>query len=281
MALAEDACRWPKPVHGQWANDASPARAIPSKFWAHDGEDESDDEALVEKQSPSTPEFIVEALDAGFTVDQLARAEKALASSNVPSSGDRLLPNSIVAKMVERKLAGAPWQGPLPSPRVSPPRTLGDCVSKARILSAGAPGALASSPRRPRSPTERYEGDSAGARGALASSSKRPSLPARSPPARYEGNSKIFESSNLRYSDPDFLPLSLARPLVELTACSARVATGKSDRASLKIVIGPGKVFRPTQGLCALFRRTGTRKIKKTLLWLQRCPSRTWSMKGR
>jgi hypothetical protein len=40
---------------------------IPSKFWAHEGEDDSDDEELVE-YSLSTPEFIMEALDAGFMV---------------------------------------------------------------------------------------------------------------------------------------------------------------------------------------------------------------------
>jgi hypothetical protein len=52
----------------------------------------------------------------GFTIDQLARAEKALTSGNVSSSGDRHLPNSIAARMVQTKLVGAPWQGPLPSP---------------------------------------------------------------------------------------------------------------------------------------------------------------------
>lgn len=189
VALAVDASRRPKPVHGQCAVDASPTQAISSKFWAHDGEDDSDNEVLVE-QSPSTSEFIMEALDAAFTMDQLARAEKALASGNASSSGDRLLPNSIVAKMVQRKLAGAPWQGPLPSPRVSPPRTLGDCVAKARIVSADARGALASSPRRPRSLAARYEGNNVGARGALASSSRQPSSSARPPPAKYVGNPK-------------------------------------------------------------------------------------------
>jgi len=179
-------------------------------------------------------------------------------------SAVRLLPRSIVTKLVQRKFTGAPWQGPLPSPRVSPPRTLGDCVAKATLLSAGAHGTQASSHRRPSLPAARYQGNSAGsARGALASSSRRPSSPARLPLARDERNSKFFETSNLQYSDPDFPPLSPAGLPVELTVCSASVATGKADRATRKIEIGPGKVFRPTQGLCALFRRIGTRKIKK------------------
>jgi hypothetical protein len=158
VALAVDACRRPKPVHGRCVIKDSPP-LIFSKFWAQ-GEDadsdDSDDEAVAEMKSPSTPEFIAEALDAGFSVDQLARAEAALASSNDQST-DRLLPISIVTKLVQRNLAGAPWQGPLPYPRVSPPRTLGDCIANARFLNASSRGALAAF-RRSSAPAGRFVG---------------------------------------------------------------------------------------------------------------------------
>ena len=135
VALAADATRRPKPVHGVQRNigKSPPVHAIPSKFWGHeDDSEESEDEGPEEMQSePSTPEFIKDVLDAGFTLEQLFRAEQALASGNVLSSDDRHLSKSIISKMVQRKLVGAPWQGPLPSPQVSPPLTLGDFVAKA------------------------------------------------------------------------------------------------------------------------------------------------------
>jgi hypothetical protein len=218
VALATEACRRPKPVHGNQCAVAlsSPAQAIPSKFWAQDGFDDSDEEDLEITQSPSTPEFIGEALDAGFTIDQLARAEKALVSGNSSSSSDRHLPSSVVTKLVQRKLVGAPWQGPLPPPRVSPPRTLRDCVVKATFFKAGVYGDRALPLRQP---------------GSLA----------RSTPVRKK-SSKKFETLNSQSLEPAFPPLSPARLPVNLTECTARVETEKADRDvkfPKKIVLGP------------------------------------------
>jgi hypothetical protein len=120
------ACKKPKPVHVVMPQpDLTPLK---SKFWVS-GEDSDDPDDDV--TSPTTPEFIKEALDAGFTVEQLARAECALESGNSISSSEKFLPNLIVNTMARKKLVGAPWEGPLPSPRVSPPRTLGDCIASA------------------------------------------------------------------------------------------------------------------------------------------------------
>ncbi|CAD6342779.1 unnamed protein product [Miscanthus lutarioriparius] len=64
--------------------------------------------------------------------------------------------------------------------------------------------------------------------------------------------------------DSDLPPLSPAKLPVDLTACGASVDRESMDRGSLKC-IGPSKIFWPTKGLCALFRKTGTREISKTL----------------
>lgn len=109
----------PKPVH---------AIPIRSKFWVQEGDgDESEDEGT---NSPSTPVFMKQALEVGFLVDQLLRAKKALSSGNMsPVLDDLLLSQTIVQKLLSRKIPLIPWSGPLPEPRISPPRTLGDCIA--------------------------------------------------------------------------------------------------------------------------------------------------------
>jgi hypothetical protein len=99
--------------------------AIPFRFWAQSSDDQD-----VEDE-PSTPEFVKEAVEAGFTVKELSRAERALESGTVSSPGYIKLAKSIVAKLVQRKTSGRPWQGPIPPPRVTPPRTLGDVIATA------------------------------------------------------------------------------------------------------------------------------------------------------
>jgi len=116
VAFAVEGTRRPKPIHAV-QDQVSP---IKSKLWVEDGSksDDSEDEDL------STPVFVKKATAEGFTLSQLCKAEKALASgiSNTCSSDVRLA-RSIISKLVQTKTTGAPWKGPLPSPRISPPRT--------------------------------------------------------------------------------------------------------------------------------------------------------------
>jgi hypothetical protein len=122
--LAVEASRHTKPVHGVREKPTP----IASKFWSHSGD--SDSNVSVDDDL-STPEFINRAASAGFTLDQLYKDEKALDSGNSdPLSSDIFLAKSIVSNLVQRKFNGAPWKGPLPPPRVSPPRTLGDAMAK-------------------------------------------------------------------------------------------------------------------------------------------------------
>jgi len=58
-------------------------------------------------ETPSTPVFINEALQAGFTLEQLSRAEQALDSGKKPSTGDLLLTKSIVSVLVQKKTSRA------------------------------------------------------------------------------------------------------------------------------------------------------------------------------
>jgi hypothetical protein len=120
-----------------------------SKFWAS-GEDSDDlekDEADPGLATPSTTTFINDALDAGFTIEQLAMAEQAL-DSGKSFSPTAQLPKAIVSEMVRRKLALKPWKGPLPGPRVSPPRTLGDYLAMASRQHTGPHDGSASTSRR-------------------------------------------------------------------------------------------------------------------------------------
>ena len=77
VALAAEASRRPSPVHGVQLNvEPSEPSPIRSKFWAVGEEtDESESDEPEEPRTPSTPEFIKAAIDAGFTTEQLYRAE--------------------------------------------------------------------------------------------------------------------------------------------------------------------------------------------------------------
>ena len=66
-----------------------------------------------------------------FSVGDLVQAENTLTSGINPNSEDRRKADFIVSNLVDRRLYGKPWQGPLPTPLVSPPRTLGDVLVKA------------------------------------------------------------------------------------------------------------------------------------------------------
>ncbi|KAJ1276098.1 hypothetical protein BS78_05G188300 [Paspalum vaginatum] len=114
-----------------------------SRFWALVDGDSSDEEEPVEEKGSamSTELFMHDALEEGFSVDDICRAEASLPNnvasplfcSNEFGAGQvrraRPLASRVVDAVADRRMrAGKPWQGPLPAKRVSPCRTLGDVM---------------------------------------------------------------------------------------------------------------------------------------------------------
>ena len=102
-------------------------------------EEETDEESEQEDdcESVSSPEFIRRAMELGFTVPELLQAENEMPS---PTSQVPIVEGSIAAKILNTmvkhassKPARRPWRGPLPPPRVSPKRTLGDAIEAAMV----------------------------------------------------------------------------------------------------------------------------------------------------
>ena len=64
-------------------------------------------------------------------------------------------------------------------------------------------------------------------------------------------------------SDPEFPPLT-ERMLPVSAACVSSSVEGTTELERSgptdRVELGPGKIFRPTKGLCALFLRTGTKR---------------------
>lgn len=245
----------PKPVHAVTPSPASPIR---SKFWAtpDDDDSEDDDEAPTPPpftgssatSSPSTEEFVNEASAAGFSRAQLVMAEQQLQAGK---NGDQRLPEVILSTLLRRKLVGPPWRGPLPAERVSPPRTLGDCLASASRC-----------PRRRRRDGRRC--------GVPRSSS--------SPEAGTVGSKFVIPKSLGVSNDSDqllrqgsrldFPPLCGAHSSVSTAIASAggevrRPAPSASQ--SDRIRLGPGKWFRPTKGLISLFARSGLKPRSRKL----------------
>jgi hypothetical protein len=106
------------------------------RFWApFDEPDEEEDIA-----TPTTEELISAASREGFTIEELVTADAELEAAEKvscpsPSSSDFRCPlaNKIVKALTrDRSLKHPmkPWSGPMPKPRISPPKTLGDAVIK-------------------------------------------------------------------------------------------------------------------------------------------------------
>jgi hypothetical protein len=93
-----------------------------SKFWASDDDKEDDDASLViagnNKDQPMTTHS-----------HAVKVSQSSLSSSdfNYPSVNKN---SSVMASEGTTKNLMKPWQGPLPRPRISPPKTLGDAVIK-------------------------------------------------------------------------------------------------------------------------------------------------------
>jgi hypothetical protein len=90
---------------------------------------------MIHQQLSSSQRLPAEA--EGFTVDDLLQAEKevktpsSVSPISLESDHKESLANKILDKLVRRKLVESSWQGPLPRPRISPPRTIGDVLDKA------------------------------------------------------------------------------------------------------------------------------------------------------
>ncbi|KAF8735683.1 hypothetical protein HU200_014448 [Digitaria exilis] len=78
--------------------------------------------------------LFIQANEVGFSSPELLAAENEL--NNNDRSKDAPLANKIVDRMVKHKLGIEPWNGKLPPPRISPPRTFGDALAKAKICSS-------------------------------------------------------------------------------------------------------------------------------------------------
>jgi hypothetical protein len=107
-----------------------------SKFWAAGDEDSGED-----SDDDSTPTLLREAIAAGFQADEIRQAEDELEtpSTSTPKVRTKLKEGSISKQIVDtwitnRRKNGKPWTGPLPPPRNSPLRTLGDAMAKARVV---------------------------------------------------------------------------------------------------------------------------------------------------
>lgn len=95
------------------------------KFWSSSSDSDSEAEEGLDAESPeiSTRDIIMMAKQEGFSLEDLAQAERELSSPKVnistPVSSQRSTPalaRRIVSALVRQQETGSPWQGPLPRP---------------------------------------------------------------------------------------------------------------------------------------------------------------------
>lgn len=111
-----------------------------SRFWPLEGEvsveEEGDEEGGESPDSLGDEDFFQDAIRAGFSVDELMRAE-ALAANASPKFASahgvtgharhvRRLTTRVVDAVAELRVPCGKWQGPLPKPRITPRMSLGD-----------------------------------------------------------------------------------------------------------------------------------------------------------
>jgi hypothetical protein len=98
---------------------------------------EEDDELEIELEEDNTsmPVLIWEAVQVGFSIEQLWQVEEELVSPSTAATkvkSKTSLSNKIVDVWVEnRRMKGAPWKEPLPESCILPSRTLGDVLTVA------------------------------------------------------------------------------------------------------------------------------------------------------
>jgi hypothetical protein len=108
-----------------------------SKFWAS-GEDIDSPADSEDEEAEQTP--VNEAISKGFTVGHLRQAEEKLPSPPPGSTKvcTKLKEGSISKEIVELGVVNwrnkvKSWNEPLPSPRQSPLRTIGDAIANAKV----------------------------------------------------------------------------------------------------------------------------------------------------
>jgi hypothetical protein len=108
------------------------------KFWASGDDDASSMSS--EEEGLDSPALVREVIEAGFMVNQIYQTEQELSSPSpaTPMAGKHLKEGSIPKKIIDvwvgnRWNVDRPWSGPLPLPRQSPMRTLGDALAKSKV----------------------------------------------------------------------------------------------------------------------------------------------------
>jgi hypothetical protein len=117
-------------------------------FWAKAGDSESDnddkkDEGMEQEEDSSsvhtmdTVEFIERLKEYVYTMKELLRAEDEVQVSRI--SKTHTTPDGTTVKRIIEDLAADKkirlWRGPLPAPRMSPYRTIGDAIAAAKVSS--------------------------------------------------------------------------------------------------------------------------------------------------
>jgi hypothetical protein len=185
--------------------------------------------------------------------------------------------------MVQRKFSGVPWQGPLPKPRVSPPRTLGDALAKA--THRNSPSTWGSSLSVSRTPV----GYSPVTQAEDLKNSKKfenpcfedvdlnfpPLTVSKAPASTTDGARGVATESDLTPQQnsarlikpgPGLDPTSsqLHATSLAFVVCDANNAAKEESKSVPDwILLGSGRLFRPTKGLCTLFSRTSARTRRK------------------
>jgi hypothetical protein len=186
-------------------------------------------------------EFIECSEEHGYTMAELLRAEDEVHVSLI--SKTYRAPNGTMAKRIIEDLAadekGGPWRGPLPPPRRSPRRTIGDAIAAAKVCSKTRSIHLSHS---------------------LSPNSAQPSRFHRISLAVNLGPTPRFKvnGSGRRLGD-QALSAQVVSNLNSNTKSSASFKhQGGLGRVPLRLCLSSSMLYRPTPGLVALFARTGT-----------------------
>ncbi|CAN6361771.1 unnamed protein product [Urochloa humidicola] len=274
VSRAVEASARPRRIHG--------VERINSKFWAREDSDSdsSVDEELI-AEDISTPEFIAEAAAAGFSWQELQQAERELASPEVSSKSGieetRSLPSlasRIVSALVQRKTENRPWKGPLPPPRVSPPRTLGDAFASARrikltssqwdnsVLPADSKHSQSLNRKQRSHSLDDKQQHGFASDNRFTRIQRLEPLPFCLSPANSGDEDRSARLSQGVSNDGEQVEADITEIQSRGFLNSKQNLIPREEKSG-QVLIGPGRWFRPTPGLVSLFARTGTYSRQK------------------